>query len=170
MFTRNYYNVLHACLMRTKIPNGITYTDGTKFDCYGAPANVSVLQLPYNAAQISSSFVTTGYVVLGSGSTPATLDDYNLEKPISSVSHKGMTSSEDENGNLIKTLNFYNNGSEPITIREVGIAMSGYKTNASNGTVVCMGYRAVLDTPYVVPAGANGYITLKFDMPTIPTA
>ena len=168
MFTRNFYNVLHSHIMGVDIPNGLTDPNGTKYTCYDMASKGDHLRVPVNVKYLATSFATAGYVVVGSGSTPPSVDDYCLEAPITSVEHDGITSSVDENNNVIKTLSFRNSSSEAITIREVGVAMSGYKTNTSSGTGVFMAYREVLDTPYVVAAGAVGYITLKFDWPAIP--
>ena len=168
MFTRNFYNILYSHIMGVHIPNGLTDVNGTKYTCYDMPSKGEHLQMPNRISYIGGSFVSAGYVVVGSGSTPATLDDYCIENPISTINHVGVTTSTDENNSVIKTLNFQNYDSKAITIREVGVSMTGYMKDASSGSSTFMAYRKVLDTPYVVPAGANGYITLKFDMPTIP--
>lgn len=111
-------------------------------------------------------------VVVGTGDTPPTVDDYKLEAQIT-ANLTGTTiqsTGQDIEGNpyLNIDLTLHNSGAETVTIREIGYRQ-GFNTATVQGTTTSSTTRyllidrTVLDEPVVIPAGENGIIryTLK---------
>ena len=158
MLTRNYYNAHRAALARTLIPNGLK-------DTYG-----SVSDAGYFDNYVPSPFLTYvtfnpyGGILIGSGETPPTLDDYRLEAQITS----GMTASNsrgfDENGNPYTIITLTNSSDKAITVREIGVVGYGYYNAGSSGSRNVLFDRTVLDSPLTIEPGGVGQITYTISM------
>ena len=105
-----------------------------------------------------SNSSTDALILVGSGTTPVTLDDYVLESLITTVSKDSAS------GNIIYTIDndsksltektiieisVKNTGTESIVVSEIGLAQTVYITSASNYTTVLL-YREVLDNPVTI--------------------
>jgi hypothetical protein len=117
------------------------------------------------------SSATSAGIVLGTGSTPASADDYRIETPITSGLSATVTYTRDldSNGNpyLQFTINVTNTSSSDIIVRELAYNQTVSGTSSLNGTssvnyVVCFDH-TVLSNPVTIPAGGSAAIlyTLK---------
>lgn len=116
----------------------------------------------------------TAGVAIGTGDTPATEDDYDLESQITSgISGSAVFSTEyDSTDNILTerlTVTVSNTGETDIAISEIGF-ITNFAT-ASKGSNVsssprfaCLMDRTVLDTPITIPAGQAGVIYYDFIM------
>lgn len=112
-------------------------------------------------------------IAVGSGSTPATVDDYHLENMITS----GITATIPVSATLTydnthkqyvasKDIAIANNGSASITISEIGIIVGAKYADSVGSSASSTGYvladRTVLDTPVTIPAGQSGVVRYEF--------
>lgn len=122
---------------------------------------------PFSTTDISvrtSYSGSVGYinVVVGSGTTPVSPDDYALESLISTVSMQSGTAIVnyivDTDAKSITAKNnikvaVKNTSSESITISELGILHTVYTGSSTSNTASMLVYREVLDTPVTIAAG-----------------
>ena len=170
MVTKNWYTVLKAQMARTTILNGLRDTSGITYNAgYGTGSNYVFLDtMVPRAGGLNFSRSSTG-VVLGSGSTPPTLDDYTLEEMIESGLSGSVTNTAvDENHNVTKTYTITNTSDEDITITEIGI--HGWAYTQENRNSVCLLIdRTLLEEPVTIPAGGVGIVTYTLGI-NIPEA
>ena len=173
MITKNFKALLAAVLHAKSTAKGAvpvkTYAGA---DTYMAPV-FSSGKFPTSAAA-SVVFSTSGNgIYLGSGNTPATLDDYKLESQITSglsASSPTYENGGDADGNPFSryTFTLTNDTSSDIVVREIGYVQN-LATAALNGSsswsALCLLDRTVLSHPITVPA--NGTATLKYTLKTI---
>lgn len=111
----------------------------------------------------STAILGNGYLMLGTGTTAPTADDYRLESPITtnlscdsvSVSRTSLTKTY--------TATFTNSGSSDITVTEVGFVvyiLYLYGPNDENSDHFLMD-RTVLETPITIPAGESRTVTYE---------
>lgn len=111
----------------------------------------------------STGTLGNGYLMLGTGTTAPTADDYHLESPITtnlscdsvSVSRTSLTKTY--------TATFTNSGSSDITVTEVGFIvyiLYNYSNSNENSDHFLMD-RTVLDTPITIPAGESRTVTYE---------
>lgn len=127
-----------------------------------------------NSVQSSVNFSGYSGIVVGTGTTPPTEDDYILENRITS----GLTGTDptkkndvDSNGNpyieFVFTLR--NTTETDITVHEIGYAQNIYASTTLGGTdsnsYTLLFDRTVLETPVTVPA--NGTAAIKYTLKTI---
>lgn len=159
MILRNWYNALTAAFTNTKITGGCVVRTGEAWDMSPATGS-SVSDFMFGGPSgysWSTSEGKTG-VVLGSGNTPATIDDYKLGQIITEGLNVSITKI---NGNPVKlTLLVTNTSDTPITIAEIGWATHISYTYA-------LVDRTVLDTPVTIPSGGIGKIEyeIKINLP-----
>jgi hypothetical protein len=163
MLLRNYYNQLFSIISEQVIENGLKTPDGTLGASYCPSSSSNLSNSIINSIRglngVSTSY-SHRYLVVGSGSTPASVDDYMLESMITtSVSSGGISNSIDNDGNFVIIANVKNNGSSTITINEIGIPSNCY--NGSSSSVVCLIERTVLDEPITLVAGESCFISYK---------
>ena len=163
MLLKNAKNYMRAHLFKT---SGTAYGFLPITDMGGASAYMTDIAVG-NIVEISfgdSASTGNGYIIIGSGSTPATENDYALESRITSgLSVVSYTPSKetDANGNVIKRFDFtlQNTSGSDITIAEVGIRyyIQGYRTGAGTTGSTKNGFilfeRTVLSTPVTIAAG-----------------
>lgn len=127
----------------------------------------------------NSDYPVTSYndagVIFGSGDTPATENDYNLESKITS----GVTITKGsnrvyrwdfENKKLYIGMDYTiaNNGSSALEIKEIGKQVSVYTSSELNGDATTNENRVLLDrtvleTPVTIPAGESGVVRYEFE-------
>lgn len=174
MLLRNYYNQLHSFFSEQTITNGLKLPDGTLANCC-CPSSTQSFTIARTFTSASAT-ARTGYssygFIVGSGRTPASVEDYCLESLITSSLYLSVVQSTDGDGNYIWVGTLTNKASEPITVGEIGILMSCY--NKSSSSCTCLVERTVLDEPLTLGAGESGFISYKVRFaPTVgsfPTA
>lgn len=119
----------------------------------------------------STSADTYAGVAFGTGTTPASAEDYTLENQVPSGSlsftnSSTYTTTEDEDGrwNISATFVVKNNTESDIAISEIGYFGSiqyGQTSTYSPKYVPCLMERTVLAEPITIPAGQAKVITYK---------
>ena len=153
MLTKNFYALMRTALGRTSSTvTSIENTTGT------VSMNSSNW---YGVFGSMNCYETNGYqyVRFGSGTTPATVNDYKLESLIDSgitVAHPNIVTTEQTDSYISWTVTFGVSASVEITISEIGLIAKAYRPNGEIDTLVD---RTVLDTPVTIPAGQSKQIT-----------
>lgn len=150
------------------------------FNCAISSTTVNVTLLDTNNAEYTQSNSQTRSVLastvqsvqgmqvkLGDGETSPTEDDLSLENDItSSLNLVASTNVNTTEGTAMYarliSCQYYNAGSTPITVKEVGLYYSNTTSNVKHD-VLCT--RKVLDTPVIIPSGETYSFTvqLKFE-------
>lgn len=172
MVTRNWYNAFKALRSKTLIPNGFTFASGAKTKAgYLATSSGSVTNQTWLSLRNSNiSFSTSTYgIMVGSGSTPATLDDYMLENLIASGLSISVAEAVDDDNDGVYKLTITNTSNQDITIGEIGMWLQLYTGNNTNNSGAFLVERTVLDNPITIPAGGIGLIEYAIKLP-IPEA
>lgn len=172
MFTNNLINYQKAAFFGSSFE--AVDTEGVKRN----PALASYTH--FNAAPGSAlsnprckSIVNTGSsysapasgVYFGSGPTPATKDDFNLESPITSglsfTAGKTITGKEADGKYVVyNTFVVKNTTGAPITIYEIGAFVTAATANTTWYSFLID--RTVLDEPIVIDAGDEKIVTYKW--------
>lgn len=95
------------------------------------------------------------YVVTGTGTTPASENDYQLANMTNELTFNTGTSTiiRDENNEIIgakHSIVQVNNTTNNITINEIGVAAACYHNTSASSSCWVLADRVVLDTPIVV--------------------
>jgi hypothetical protein len=112
-------------------------------------------------------------VVFGSGSTPATAEDYAMEEPITSgitrIERSFSTNYNEETNNFECLITYHGRVSKDMVIREVGIVKSILKAQSRGNTgedywenILCS--RDVLTPALDLKAGDGFRVTIKVEM------
>lgn len=191
MWTRNYYNLLTAMFiaddpgMSTSAPSSyqppvrVRRLNGNYFEpnvmtnpqgAYSASLGrqMGCLMLDkLGATLITTNGQTNDYnmgILVGSGSTPASYEDYQLDELITSgitlVSTTGtLTETAFDNDTHIMTskrsFTLNNSSGSNITISEIGLSIGCYSYNSSNHGFQTLVYREVLDSPVTLAPGES---------------
>jgi hypothetical protein len=168
MFTRNAYK---AFTLLTHTADRVTVKNayGTEVTCYKPETNrITSFQPGY---LINSPRTSIGQgVVFGTGTTPATFDDYTLlGEVVKTVSFNTTTTREvDDSGSTATAVyTIINNETTDVTIGEIGMFCFYYTGQASTGGQILL-ERTVLDEPVTIPANGVGQVTytVRMDWPT----
>ena len=119
-------------------------------------------------------------LVVGSGTTPVTDDDYKLDVPITTLTAVSATTSckSADTGDALSPTTFtitttYRNDTEaPVTVNEIGIMIPvGYRYSGSgtsaNALSSCLIYREVLETPVTIEPNQLRTFSIATDVATI---
>ena len=170
MLTKNYENILASVLESSTMTYGhlpvIAVNGCVRFLCG------NFTDFPYTRAAAATTNAAAAGISIGTGGTPATVNDFNLESTISSGVSLSVSTTEagcEPPGApfLAYSVTITNTGSEAITIREIGykqnIKGAPYPGGTTNNSTVCLLDRTVLDTPVTIQPGDAGVIryTLK---------
>lgn len=112
---------------------------------------------------------TQSGVIIGSGTTPPTPNDYKLENRITTTTSSSaiFTSTADDSGvTFTSVFTISNTHSEAITIAELGLYGGASKAGEAYAFLFD---RTVLDTPITIEAGGVGQVTYTIRM-NYPTA
>ncbi len=153
MLTKNFYALMRTALGKTSstvtsIENTTVTVSMNSTNWYGVFGNMNFYG--ENGYQ---------YVRFGSGTTPATVNDYTLESQINSditVTNPNKVTTEQTDSYISWTATFGVKASVEITISEIGLIAKAY---LSSGAVTTLVDRTVLDTPITIPAGQSKQIT-----------
>jgi hypothetical protein len=176
MVTRNFLNILAMTLesgnqnkigcLRSRDVNG-----NTRFLNGYFSAN-----FPYNPVQTFTLNATAAGISIGTGSIPASEDDYNLEQTITSGVNVVLTGTSYGAENpwypFVKyDLTITNTGADPLVVTEVGYKQNCNTTQVIGSTrtmnSVLLLDRCVLDTPVTIAPGDAGIVTYRLQ--TNPT-
>ena len=174
MLTKNFYTFMMAYMAQSTIQGGCVLSDGTKGNTSANTSsntslwNTSMKSLALKDAPTSSN---DAGVRIGTGTTPATIDDYTLESIITSgmtVSNPSAISVTAENGFIAVYANYTvkNTGTSAVSISEIGLYTSGYFTGK---VVPALMDRTVLEEPIVVNPGESKPLTytIRMNYPTV---
>lgn len=159
----------NSCNGASKFLNTISSESGAKVALLTIGKSNATL-FTSTSQQVSYSSIGVAFVIgIGSGSTPVTYDDYNLETPITSgitlVSASGtlISQTDVDSAHHVKSQRNYtinNSSSSNITISEFGIYLP-YEVSSS--PAVCLAYREVLDSPVTLAPSESFIISFSRD-------
>ena len=155
MLTKNFYALMRTALGKTS--STITNIENTT----GTVSMSSSTSNWYGVFSSMNYYETNGtqYVRFGSGTTPATVNDYKLESLIDSgitVAQPSKVTTEQTDSYILWTVTFGVSASAEITISEIGLISKARLPSGETNTLVD---RTVLDTPITIPAGQSKQIT-----------
>lgn len=149
----------------------IKFTDGSLFSYspsqpYRINSNTIAL-LPskfYNTADnISAWNQSYPYMVLGTGDTPPTVEDYKLSgELITSLTYQGQPTLNDNNS-LTYSILVTNNTEQPVTIKEVCLAIGTNIVSANNSGAAALLTRDVLPNPVTLNVGDSKTFSITID-------
>ena len=173
MITKNLKNLANSLLQATPNLNvhGLLPVKGIDGVTYYVNSYIATYPRTVNESFTLSA--GTAGISVGSGSTPATEDDYQLQNTITSglAAQVNRIIDFDNSGNpyLRYDIMLTNNTADDITVNEIG-----YKQSISAGTTqaggnmgnrICLIDRTVLNSPLVIEAGT--YEVIRYTLKTI---
>ena len=169
MITKNWYSYFSSVNANMVISNAAKTTDGTIVNCgyslSNATTSLDSLMLHYTSVIYK---ITTSGIVLGSGTTPPTINDFRLESQITSGLHCSVASVYHSEGYVTRNITATNISDHEITIAEIGYQCQIYTgENTSSGSKFVLMDRSLLQTPVTIPVGGVGVIsyTVRIIMP-----
>lgn len=170
MLTKNYHNQIFTIATKKTVKNSIVDYLGVTHDSYSYYSLGNLRHLDYLHILMIDAVDNDPGVRIGSGTTPATLNDYTLEKPITS----GCTfsrpsdvavSAESDGLSAFATYAVTNTGATALGISEIGLFGQIYIGSSSSATVLLD--RTVLEDPIVINPGESKQITytIRFNYP-----
>ena len=167
MLNDNFRTIMTSVIMQSNSPAGkVVLLDGTKVSSHSSASVVfgTSLVVVYTASP------TREALVVGSGTTPATMEDYKLENPITSglatYSVSRNVTFAKEYSEAVWTLTLSNTSSAPITVSEIGY-VTAFTSGSASTTQYALTDRTVLDTPITIPAGESRTLTysIRLNLP-----
>ena len=181
MFTNNWYKTLASAITKNSAKNFIN-VNGVETGLHSGNSSSNIALGSDNGSsetayigRLVQTYTGSGGVRMGTGDTPATVDDYKLSGNLItgySFTAKIETKNSAESDKITATYTITNTSSSEITIKEVGIVAKMAKTTSTPQTQH-MGLleRTVLDEPVTIPAGGVGQVvyTITFNYPAATT-
>lgn len=171
MRTKNFKAVAAMMFERCGVNKGLLPVVGVDGNTYYLTPNNYSNGYPYNTTLTLQGNSTYAGFCVGSGSTAATEDDYDLVNQITSGLSASIVQNayldEDDNPAVDYDLMITNTSAEPIIIGEIGFKQPLYtSTVQGTGTSlynrVCLLDRTVLASPVTIEAGA--YAVIRYTM------
>ena len=162
--------------------NSLTCGLALGYGRYYMSSNATTTMIPSRgqAVTITQGISAQTTLVVGSGTTPVTDDDYKLDAPITTLTAVSATTSckTADTEEVLSPTTFtitttYRNSTEaPVTVNEIGIMIPvGYKYSGSgtmsNALSSCLIYREVLETPVTIEPGQLRTFSIATDVATI---
>lgn len=166
MLTKNGYAAMAARMLSAGKLFSARLVSGTSYNLYPSDGFK-----PANAMKSITTNVSFDGVVLGTGNTPATLDDYKLAGTmITTFTYTGSSKSKqtDKGYECTGTYTITNTGTEAFTISEVGLQTTLH-TSSNGGAGQMLIERTVLENPLTIEASGIGVLTYTIRM-NYPTA
>ena len=140
MLTNNFY---------TTVKNEMSRTNSTLINILGN----QVTNINASYWYTNNNFNIGNYcwqIQLGNGLTPASIDDYAIESPITDLTLLAGTATSPDSNKILKAINatYQNNTNENITVTEV--CLLGYCNSAVN---IFLFNREVLGEPVIIAPG-----------------
>lgn len=167
MVLRNWYNTWKSTHAQKVIPGGLTAQSGSVVNAGYNSHMQAITGLALTAKRVVPDDSVAG-ILLGSGTTPPTIDDYKMESLISSGFSTTVGVSLDDNNDAVHIITVTNTSDGDIVVGEVGYSGVAY-SGAGSGMYIVLMDRTVLDSPVTIPAGGVGKITYTIRM-NYPTA
>lgn len=163
MITRNWYTWFKTQRAKTTVAGALTSLSGAHTTSGYKTSVGSEMLFWVNSFTLGTN---NDGVVLGRGTTPATLDDYMLEDQITEGLSASVASELDADNDTVLTLTVTNISAEDITIGEIGIVVAA-PTGTNSGSTKVLIERTVLDSPVTIPAGGVAVVTytIKLNIP-----
>jgi hypothetical protein len=165
MLTKNGYAAMAAKMLSTARDFSVRSSTGSTVKLYPASGLKPASDMKY-----LQTYMRNG-VVLGTGATPANLNDYKLAgDAITTFTYTASVSTQetDKGYECTALYTITNSGTAAFTIAEIGLFGDCY-TNDSSSNGCFMIDRTVLDIPVTIPAGGIGQVTYTIRM-NYPTA
>ena len=141
------------------VDNYILDTDGNRMkttanDISSIYSNKMLATKYYNFTSATNSESSGIMLLVGSGTTEPTINDYNLESIITTLSYSNPTRNYDANGNMKYACSYLNNTADNITISEFGVflkstAFTTYSSDSTKNGIALIG-RSLLDEPVIL--------------------
>ena len=179
MFTLNWYKhfanvMLGEALLKYKSLSGTEYAMTNSYTYISVGSTISNYPSVNNV--LTSANKGTGGVIFGTGTTPATINDYKLSgERITGFAALAAVTRETHDSSVTLTTRYTitNNSEAEMTIGEAGIVKNLHNQYGTRESDSYKGLleRTVLDTPVTIPAGGIGQVeyTITFNLPTATT-
>lgn len=165
MVTKNWYNQFKSNMGMTTIPTGVkdlqgtAYTSGYASTSYAGSLVSGLLFQNAIVAKAHNTLIASRGICLGSGTTPATIDDYKLENPITTGFSASVVRQYDAQYNSTFVITLTNTSADDIVIGEIGYVGDAHYGAGNSYAAYVLFDRTVLDSPITIPAGGIGQIT-----------
>lgn len=150
---------------RIKFTDGSLYTYTSHTTLPRAINSTTIALLPskfYNTRDNASWPSAYSYMVLGTGDTPPTVEDYKLSGEITTgLTYQGQPTLNDNNS-LTYSILVTNNTEQPVTIKEVCLAIGTGNTAQEKGAAALL-TRDVLATPVTLNTGDSKIFSITID-------
>ena len=173
MLTKNFYNWLLSATSMKTVQNGVVDTSGKTHNILYSSSRVDKIFTGANIIRSSNSTVEGVYI--GTGTTPATTDDYKLEAQINSGYSQAYADSVsinvDADGvSVFASIALTNTSTEAFTISEIGLAGKVCNSSSSSSnTCLALIDRTVLEEPITINPNETKTLTYTIRM-NYPTA
>ena len=162
MLTKNFYSYINLYLLNPRDTQKFVSTTGEE-STNNATQIASAGSPPLGSMSMYKTNSKYAGVCFGTGTTPADINDYNIEAPITTgltVTTPSRTSvnETDSYKEYTGTYGVTNTSSADITITEIGLKGQVYSDSSGASTAILVD-RTVLDTPVTIPAGQSKQIT-----------
>lgn len=180
MFTKNFYYGLRSTMSAGDRPlstelTGLKNLSGalpntiTSIPTWAAGISTSSASVEYPSIYfLQTSLTSSGGAIIGTGTTPATIDDYKLAGDMITTFTYSKTvtiTHDDEKTTITALYTITNTGNAAFTIGEIGLMAGSYAS--TNTSYRCLVERTVLDSPVTIEAGGVGQVTytIEINMP-----
>lgn len=151
---------------RIKFTNGSLYSVSSHKYLPSTISGNDICLLPsryYNTKDDTDWTLGYSYMALGTGDTPPTVEDYKLSgELITSLTYQGRTTLNDNNS-LTYSILVTNNTEQPVTIKEVCLALGTASVNSSSSGAAALLTRDVLATPVTLNVGDSKIFSITID-------
>lgn len=159
MLTKHFYAVINAFAMPILTSGVIGIVPFTDVNGSQRFAGNKTISSHYPSAYIGNTIINgkTNGIVIGSGVTPATVDDYFLESQITTGFSSSIVATKTYENGTVKTnydVTITNTSSTSISVGEIGVVITVTAANSANASTTSSAYclldRTVLTTPVVI--------------------
>lgn len=172
MITKNFKQLTSVLLQSGGPAAGLLPIVNINGDTRYITPSLGTSTFPYRVVGYVSFTASGAGISFGTGTTPATEDDYNLESTITqsftNFVNAGGGMDDDGNPYLKYDIIVTNNGTESITITEIGYKQTlrgRPQRNVAEDETVYLFDRTVLSTPITIDVGE--YKTIRYILKTI---